>query len=215
MAIALIEDWFNTGCDFQIGVDIYLKYGSNKTLKNLFQKSENSFTRKKLREELEAILEHLKPQEIVIETLKRNEVSADEFSINTEHKNLRYDVKDFPKDLKELDKERKRYFAKAVFLKNTLINKSLIDRRKALAEIKHIMRDVIPGIYKQLDFYYESGERLSNGIKEKESIADLVRQRNNARTKVSRYKGENGKEHLLQKWQTKLNQLDYKIETFA
>lgn len=215
MAIALIEDWLNTGCDYTIGVDIFLQQGSNQTLKKLFQKGENSFTRKKLREELENILEALKPNEIVLETLKQNEVSADEFTIHTQHKNLKYSVNDFPKDLQDLDKKRKKYFAKAVYLKNTLITQSKLDRRKSLAEIKYIMRDVIPDIYKQLDYFYESGEKLNVVSEEKENIADLVRQRNNARTRVSKYKGEKGKETLLKKWETKLNQLDYKIENFA
>lgn len=220
MAIALIQDWFSLGCPYQKGVDIYLQVGTNQTLASLFKKGENAFTKQKLKDELKKFLEEKKvaaapPPKEGKQQVK--ELIPDLPESNPPTKQLRYDTSSFPKDLRELDTLKGKLYARAAFLKSKLATWPQADRADALMEIKQIMRDEVPNIWRQLDYYHETGERLTQEKEEnpETTLHELTRLRNNARTKVSRYKAMKGKEHLLAKWEAKKQRLEYQIENFS
>lgn len=47
-----INTWLNSSCNYYDGVELYKKYGTNKTLQSLFSNGPSHFTTKKLKEEL-------------------------------------------------------------------------------------------------------------------------------------------------------------------
>ncbi|OFY87852.1 MAG: hypothetical protein A3F72_02985 [Bacteroidetes bacterium RIFCSPLOWO2_12_FULL_35_15] len=55
MEISFYTKWVASGREYKQGVDFYLKYGSNNTLKALFQSGANIYTKEKLDSELRAI----------------------------------------------------------------------------------------------------------------------------------------------------------------
>lgn len=221
MAIALISSWFKNGCEYSSGVALYLRFGKSETLKKLFRGPQTIFTERKLREALDELNDQtpkkLKPEPNPKPSTPKKEREAP-FRNFSKHKQLKYDTSNFPEDLRKLDIQKGELYAKAAFLKSRLsLIKNPEEGMKALAEIKWIMRDKVPSIWEQLDFFHLTGERLyPTGEKQEEetNLPELIKKRNNARTKVSRYKKLEGKEQLLQKWTAKLERLEHQIERF-
>lgn len=235
MAIALVNTWKEKGCNYEEGVAIYLRLGKSETLKNLFRHGKTIYTERKLREVLQDLPGAKTPKQddakrAAAESqadLHRSRASANTqsdsssqsssaFKTFTHSKNLKYSTTLFPEDLRKLDIQKGQLYAEASFLHKRL--DTITDPEqgiKTLGRIKAIMKDIIPGIWEQLDFYHLTGERLvMEDTADKKSLPELIRARNNARTSVSKYKGNPNKETQYKKWQAKLERLEYAIENF-
>lgn len=67
----MIQEWFNSGCPYIEGVDIYEKKGGDKNFVKLMRKKESPFLVKKLNEELYKILDLEKPIEKASEVVEQ------------------------------------------------------------------------------------------------------------------------------------------------
>lgn len=218
MAIASINTWLNGSLDYSEGVILFEVYGSNASLLKLFKNGKNSFTRRKLAEALREINhQETKPIESdppkdegtrVVEQNKGVEATAVGYQPTTKPK---YTQDDFPDKFHPLFAQKRKLYTEAGFLFNRLGQHNQATRAAHLARIKEIMRDQIPRIWEQLDFYHLTGQELETPSNDLQDIVELTRQRNNARSNVSKYKGVVGKERQLKKWQSALEELDFKL----
>lgn len=55
MQISFFEHWTRSGCDYYSGVEFYIKYGQNNSLKQVFQFGPCSYTTAKLKSELKKL----------------------------------------------------------------------------------------------------------------------------------------------------------------
>ena len=56
MDICVIQTWLNSSRDYLAGVSLYVTYGTNNFLKNLFQSGPGDYNKKKLAEELQNLV---------------------------------------------------------------------------------------------------------------------------------------------------------------
>jgi len=111
----LIEAFFQSP-NYQIGVEIYNRFGKSEFNKKLFEKGFSNYSYDKLKKELQALLEAQKPALSVLEAGSKQVVT----NVNSQETTKEDKYKDAPDELKALIQKRKSLYAEARFLKDHL-----------------------------------------------------------------------------------------------
>jgi len=181
------------------GLQLYLIHGTSSYLKTLF-KTENVYTRKKLREEL---------QKIVIVP-----VTEDTSPDPVESKQLYLDEKVYnslPEEVKVLHNERKKTFALMNRFRSQLQGAATVLIRKDLAFNVLSLEQQFYKQCKDLDFFFahkQLPEEINNPALAKLPEAQLLKLKKSLTEKTSRYRNREDKSADMLVWKDQLNQIN-------
>jgi hypothetical protein len=214
MAKEAINDWLNGSRNYSEGVELYTKHGASAVLKDLFAKSQNSYTERKLAEELEKINISTPAPAIAAKPnpsgRKRDLLNISAFKPKEEHTFKPVDLSTAPKGLQELDALRKAKFQQAAELKSQLDNdvfKTDEERLEAIITIQDNFYGYkgIQEIWKRIDYWKKWGHFIPFGDDatedSKQMTIDEARKRlMSVRTYESRYKKKPDKQELYNQY---------------
>lgn len=183
-----VKAWVNSKHkDYWTGVQLYERYGTNRTLIRLFKRKESAYTRQKLAEELRKLAEKPKKQ-----NYKVTQRYSDTAKSPVNHQEL-------PDVLKKLDIEKGKLFKEAAQL-HEQISEQMEDMPKAnrLKAKDTIERNFkrIEQIWADIDYWQQHGE-LPEHLKETPKdegerirLSDFINRRKNVPTYISKAKKE-------------------------
>lgn len=206
-----IRDWLNSSKDYAAGVQLYLKYGNDRTLKALFtQEAETAFKRDRLFAALKLIYENLRNPTTPKAAIQR------QLEKNNPPENFKYwpPVPISDPVLNALYEQWKPIYAEMMNLSARIYDVAVFgekDQQKALEACSMVHRildldDKCDEIYAKRDYYYEHGA-LPTLLVETEIVGDPVRWAtlmNNAERYVRQYKGKLKKDPSNEKAAAKL-----------
>ncbi|MCO6501351.1 MAG: hypothetical protein J5I47_13380 [Vicingus serpentipes] len=228
-AIEELQQWFESGKDYETGVFLYHQLGYSLVLKKLFAKGPNNYTRPKLESELKKILAKnsekkvVKPKikKVVVQTKQsenRNNLSKkqnnDPVQRFSEPQVQGYVYEDLPDQLKYETQYRIRLFKEANAHHYRL--DSLEDPIQIKASCKIILEnfDKIQELWERLDYYLKykivlpETEKKTN-VKDISKLDpfELIKKRNNLRSNLTK----NRKKLITLKETNKINLINQKI----
>lgn len=206
MQLASVQQWLATGQGYQEGLVILERLNPGHVLLSLFRSGESSFTRKKLLDTLIAVGEQAAKETPIRLPNIRPVPKAKPESRVQQTASLKENL--LPQILQERSKEKKRLYHLKMAKRRELDPKGSIDANSKVLEAMRKLDSQIDQIWSELDLYERTGVVITDRDRSMDK-ASLIHRRNNARTLVSKYKGNPDKEHLLQKHETEL----HKIET--
>lgn len=211
MAIKAVNNWLNGNRNYTKGAQLYNQYGSSAVLKNLF-KSQNSYTEKKLLQELEQ-LNIAAPAVVPVattppKTTKRGLMNLATFKTKKQEYVPPIDLSNAPVPLQQLDKRRKELFQQAKELHSALAAgefKTQPEAYKALVIINENFygHRGIQQIWERIDYWHKHGTFIPFHAKPPTipvNRSELITKRNTLRTYLSRYKNKPEKAHLYDKY---------------
>lgn len=221
MAIKEVNSWLNGSRNYNHGVSLYCKLGTNQVFKDQFQRSQNSYTERKLVELLEALNLADAPSDRLPEkpVRKPQDLSLKAFEPKQEHTFAKVDLTHAPAALVKMDNRRKALFQQASTHWEMVRNgdfETKPDRFEALQLIHSNFygKRGIQAIWKRIDHWAKYGRFIpfsDDTEKEPLDIRQVERQMLNARSDVSRYKNNPDKKHLYDKHLQKLHELEQYI----
>lgn len=197
---------------FPKGVELYKKYSKNPYLLSLFA-AETFVSRKHLLNALQKIADATNPvgsENNSHQTAKsQNHIpltaaQVKRFAVKTE-------IDSLPKPLKTIAAEKNNLFAEAAELRRRLPTVNIAKRKTYIQRILEIFKR-IDSIWFALDFYANTGEVLTKEDRTKNK-ATVLRELQNARSNVSRYKGTD-KIKLYKKWENQRQKLQSIYDEF-
>jgi hypothetical protein len=192
-----IESWLSRDDDYQEGLSLYLRFGNNDFLKNLFAKGETVFNRSKLRKELTQIGE---------------EIAEDNQEKKTDRSFTDQEYARLPDEGKALQKQWKIWYSEMNALRHQLPNPMTETARHEMALRILKLDDNVREAWRKLDFWRSYGElpsqqpELIDYLKSL-PVIDLVKRKNNLSTYLSKFKDDDSKIEKLLGWKTELLQI--------
>ena len=199
MADIKLTEWVNNPNRlFKQGVDLYRKYGGNKTLLSLFErKGEGSFTRVKL-------LEELIPIEKKINTVRSSSAPAVRAATTVA-------VQKMPDSLNLKMKEKGELYARANQLHARLpLLRDNSERLEAALELMDLF-DRISAIWKEYDLWRGTGIVLKDKQPKKITAVDLAVQLENCKNAIRRYR-KSKRADMVEKWQEKKKLIETQLK---
>ncbi len=221
MAIIAVNDWLNGNRNYEVGVSLYKRHGTNQVFKNLFASSQNPYTVTKLAELLQEINEASAPPDTLPKgnTAKRKPTALKAFQPKEENSFQAVDLSNAPKGLQALDKLRKQLFQQAATEKERLsagYYRTESERFEALKVIHSNFYGFkgIQDIWKRIDYWVAHGHFIpftATAPIQPISRDELIEKRNNVRTYLSRYRNKPEKKALYDKYQNELLEIEQKL----
>ena len=204
MTIAHIQRWLNSDCPFDQGRELYLQFIHSGAVRKMLEgnAAESSFLRKKIKAAL---------QEFVHQAEEKISNSAD---FQTEPRTVptrsapapvqKIDALNYPEELQSRIAEKKKLYQVAQEIRQRMfLEKDLHKRSELFKSLYDIKVHQIDAIWRELDFFKQTGEVISEQHKEM-SLPDIIKRRNNVRTYVSRYKLIPEKQERLKEYEKEL-----------
>lgn len=221
MAIIEVNNWLNGSRNYNEGVSLYAKLGTNQVFKSLFASSQNPYTERKLAECLEAINLATAPPDRLPDgdTSKRKPTSLQAFEQKKEHTFEVVDLSGAPKPLQDLNALRKQLYQQAATEKERL-SAGYYKTEKERFEALKIIDDNFYGfkgiqaIWQRIDYWKKFGEFIPfTATKPKQPISrdELIEKRNTLRTYISKYNNKPEKAHLHTKYKNQLTNVEQKL----
>jgi hypothetical protein len=229
MAIARIENWIHSGTDFDEGVEIYRDMVGDPFILKLFDIGSNTFTRQKLREQLEKLNEKAKAKlagEALLKQAQTEDLnsggmqakSKDEaeqpFARRVRPREQRV-LNMYPPGLQKKIRAKGRYFREASERRAYLRTlEEPVARARELRKIKNLFGK-IERVWNEVEFFEQNGIELRQEDDKFENIAQIQKKLLNVRTLVSKYQGRPEKKALFDKYFAERNRLQALIDEYG
>lgn len=224
MAIKAVNNWLNGAKDYTEGVSLYKQYGSSKVLLNLFTQSQNSYTEKKLLQEMQKLNEQSAPVLMPVAAVKpklrkKDLMRLSSFKPKQQHTFTPADLTNAPKALQHLDQRRRQLFQQAAEVKAALDNgqfKTAAERYEAVKLIDENFYGFrgIQQIWQRIDYWRKHGRFVPfQATKPTKPVnrEELHKRLTTVRTYVSRYKRKPGGHELHQQYLNEANEIEAKL----
>ncbi len=221
MAIIEVNNWLNGNRNYDAGVRLYQKLGTNQVFKTLFAKSQNPYTERKLAECLQEINLATAPPDRLPEgdTNKRRPTALQAFEVKQEHTFEVVDLSMAPAALQKLDALRKQLYQQAATEKERLSAGYYRTAEERFAALKIIDDNFygfkgIQAIWQRIDYWKKHGQFIpftATPAVQPITRDELIEKRNTLRTYVSRYRHKPAKAHLFNKYQNELMSIEQKL----
>ena len=201
MAIKAINGWLNGARNYTEGARLYQQYGSSKVLANLFAQSQNSYTEKKLMQELQKLNEAVEPQPVAVTVAKpklrkKDIMRLGAFKPKKKTAFTPADLTNAPKALQNLDQRRRQLFQQAAEIKAALDADQFTTAEERFKAVKLIDDNFyghrgIQQIWQRIDFWQKFGRFIPFHATKPTKPVDreaLHKRLTTVRTYVSRYK---------------------------
>lgn len=224
MAIKAVNNWLNGAKDYTEGVKLYKQYGSSKVLLDLFTQSQNSYTEKKLLQELQTLNEYSAPITVPVAAVqpklrKKDIMRLSTFKPKQKHTVAAVDLTNAPKALQHLDQRRRQLFQQAAEVKAALDNgqfKTPAERYEAVKLIDDNFYGYrgIQQIWQRIDYWRKFGRFIPfQATKPTKPVnrEELHKRLTTVRTYVSRYKNKPGKHQLHLQYLNEAQEIEAKL----
>lgn len=229
-----IKNWLAGNKDFSTGRELYMKYGRNQNLRNLFMKrGPTRYNLSKLISELEAMAAGSRPMnnpalptvkfinsnvKTQAETMtkfsssKADEALTSDFKRYTDPKNRKIDPEQLPEELKPVFIKVGEMTRKRSFLHSTLEFLPTDQDRKDVAEEIEKLSESIDSAWKKLDYFRDHGKLPEPKVKvEKFDSISLLQHRNNLRSQVSKLKRKEGTTEKIDELLAQIQEINDKL----
>lgn len=224
MAIKAVNSWLNGEKNYTEGVRLYKQYGSSKVLANLFANSQNSYTVKKLHQEMQKLNEAAQPVTVAVADVAPKKRQKDVMRLAAFKPKQKptfgaIDLTNAPKALQNLDQRRRQLFQQAAEVKAALDGgqfKTAEERYKAVKLIDENFygHRGIQQIWQRIDFWHKHGRFIPfHATKPTKPVnrEALHKRLTTVRTYLSRYKENPDKADLYTKYQQELLDIEQKL----
>jgi hypothetical protein len=224
MAIKAVNNWLNGERNYTKGAQLYKQYGSSNVLADLFAKSQNTYTERKLLEELQKLNASNAPQPVEVAAIKPKARKKDLMRLAAFKRKkpptfTPADLTNAPKSLQNLEQRRRQLFQQAAEVKAALSAgefKTPEERYKAvkLIDANFYGHRGIQQIWQRIDFWQQHGRFIpfhaSKPTKPVNREA-LHKRLTTVRTYVSRYKDKPDKYELHEKYMQELMDIEQQL----
>lgn len=224
MAIKAVNSWLNGERNYQKGVQLFKQYGSSKVLADLFASSQNTYTEKKLLQEMQKLNACNEAQAVPVaanqpKKRKKDLLRLSAFKQKQENTFQPVDLTNAPKALQNLDKRRRQLFQQAAEIKAALDAGQFTTSAERYQAVKTIDENFyghrgIQQIWKRIDFWKNHGRFIpfhANKPKQPVNRTDLHKRLITVRTYLSRYRDKPEKAHLFEQYTKELLDLEQKL----
>ncbi|HMT28020.1 MAG TPA: hypothetical protein PKD91_01950 [Bacteroidia bacterium] len=204
MSSAQIESWLNRDDDYNEGLSLYLRFGTNEFLKNLFAGGETTYNRNRLRKEL----------------LQLSDIASDANNIAPEANKLTQNINSITDEEYSrlptagivLQKQWKEWYKEMNALRHQLPNPMTEQVRHEMAlkiiDLDHKVREA----WDKLDYWRKYGElpaevNILDHLKSMREV-DLVKRKNNLATYISKFSKDDSKADKLSAWKQEVLQIE-------
>lgn len=229
-----IKNWLAGNRDWSTGRELYMQYGRNMNLRNLFmKKGPTKYNHGKLISELEAMVAGTRPMtnpglpqvrfvdgnaKAVTQTVTRfsssktDEALTSDFKRFTDPKNRKIDPELLPEELKPVFVKVGEMTRKRSFLHSTLEFLPTDQERKASAEEIEKLSADIDSAWKKLDYFRDHGKMPEPKVPvEKFDSIALLQHRNNLRSQISKLKRKEGTAEFINELQSQIKEINDKL----
>lgn len=223
MAIKAVNDWLNGDKDYTEGARLFQQYGSSKVLANLFASSQNSYTEKKLLQEMQKLNTKAQPVTVAVADVhpkkrKKDVMRLSSFKPKTQHTFTPVDLTNAPKALQNLDQRRRQLFQQAAEVKAALDGGQFKTPQERYEAVKLIDDNFyghrgIQQIWQRIDFWHKHGRFIpfhATAPTKPINREELHKRLTTVRTYVSRYT-KNKNAEKLQQYQLELQDIEQKL----
>lgn len=223
MAIKAVNDWLNGERNYTEGAALYKRYGSSKVLADLFAKSQNTYTQRKLLQELEQLNQQHVPEPAPVAVpcgrRKRDIMRLSSFQTKEQNTFKPVDLTNAPLALQNLDKRRRSLFQQAAEIKAALDAGQFTTQHERYMAVKTIDENFyghrgIQQIWQRIDFWNKHGRFvLFTAAKASAPVntTELHKRLTTVRTYLSKYKGKPDKATLYDKYLLEQQELEQQL----
>lgn len=224
MAIKAVNSWLNGAKDYTEGVRLYKQYGSSTILADLFTKSQNIYTEKKLLQELQKLNEQSAPvltpvMEVKPKLRQKDLMRLSTFKPKQKSTFAAVDLTNAPKALQNLDQRRRQLFQQAAEVKAALdagTFKTAAERYEAVKLIDENFYGFkgIQQIWQRIDYWKRFGRFVPFQAKKptKPVALEVLHKRlTTVRTYISKYKNNKSRQDLYHKYTNEALEIEQKI----
>lgn len=224
MAIKAVNNWLNGEQDYTEGVRLFTQYGSSKVLANLFASSQNSYTVKKLLQEMQQLNTAQQPVTVAVKEVhpkkrQKDVMRLSSFKLKNKPTFGAVDLSNAPKAIQSMDQRRRQLFQQAAEVKAALDGGQFTTPEERYKAVKLIDDNFyghrgIQQIWHRIDFWHKWGRVVPfHTTQPKVPVhREALRKRlTTVRTYVSRYKTNPEKQHLHSQYMQELMDIEQKL----